>query len=63
MYKIGGCATANIAHHALGTPSIDTGKCNVSTSPIIPSPGFPTSAELQSQSHNLLPKEWCFTFG
>ena len=56
MYKIGGRATANIAHRALGTPSIDTAKRHVSTSPIIPSPGFPTSAELQANLATCYPK-------
>ena len=56
MYKIGGRATANIAHRALGTPSIDTAKRHVSTSPIIPSPGFPTSAELQANLAICYPK-------
>ena len=56
MYKIGRRATANIAHRALGTPSIDTTKRHVSTSPIIPSPGFPTLAELESNLATCYPK-------
>ncbi|KDR81053.1 hypothetical protein GALMADRAFT_91766 [Galerina marginata CBS 339.88] len=46
IYKIGGRAAANIAHRALGIPSIDTSKEHVATSPLISSSRFPTAAEL-----------------
>lgn len=46
IYKIGGRAAANIAHCALGIPSIDTSKEHVATSPFVSSSKFPTAAEL-----------------
>lgn len=48
IYKIGGRAAANIAHRALGIPSIDSSKRHVAMSPLISSSKFPTAAELQS---------------
>ncbi|KAF9536372.1 hypothetical protein CPC08DRAFT_771594 [Agrocybe pediades] len=48
LYKIGGQAAANIAHRALGLPSIDTAKRHVTTALLMSSPKFPTSDELQS---------------
>ncbi|KAF4615995.1 hypothetical protein D9613_011212 [Agrocybe pediades] len=48
LYKIGGRAAANIAHRALGLPSIDTAKRHVTTAPLMSSPKFPTPNELQS---------------
>lgn len=48
IYKLGGRAAANIAHKALGTPSIDATKRHIMTAPLKSSSGFPTVAELES---------------
>ena len=46
IYKIGGRSAANIAHKALGIPSIDTSKEHVNTMPLISSSKFPTTVDL-----------------
>lgn len=46
IYKIGGHSAANIAHQALGIPSIDTSKRHVANTPLVPSPSFPTESQL-----------------
>ena len=46
IYKIGGQSAANIAHKALGIPSIDTSKEHVNTMPLISSSKFPTTTDL-----------------
>lgn len=48
IYKLGGRAAANIAHKALGTPSIDATKRHIITAPLQSSSGFPTVTELKS---------------
>ena len=48
IYKLGGRAAANIAHKALGTPSIDAMKRHIMTAPLQSSSGFPTVGELES---------------
>src|SRR5271168_526007 len=47
IYKLGGRSAANIAHKALGTPSIDATKRHIMTAPLQSSSGFPTVAELE----------------
>ena len=46
IYKIGGRSAANIAHKALGIPSIDTSKEHVNTMPLISSSKFPTTGDV-----------------
>ena len=46
IYKIGGRSAANIAHKALGIPSIDTSKEHMNTMPLISSSKFPTTTDL-----------------
>jgi hypothetical protein len=48
LYKIGGRAVANLAHRALGVPSIDATKRHLSATPLLSSPGFPTREELET---------------
>ncbi|KAG6836745.1 hypothetical protein H0H93_003969, partial [Arthromyces matolae] len=50
ILKLGGRAAAEIAHRALGIPSITTIKRHISSSPIQASSGLPTTTEM---SHNL----------
>lgn len=47
FWKLGGRAAANIAHHALGVPSIDTAQNHIQTTPLIASPGMPTLDEIK----------------
>ena len=46
IYKIGGRSAANIAHKALGIPSIDTSKEHVNTMPLISSSKFPMTGDV-----------------
>ncbi|KAG6907021.1 hypothetical protein DXG01_010890 [Tephrocybe rancida] len=46
IWKLGGRAAANIAHRALGTPSINTTKEHIASSPLRTSPGVPTMREM-----------------
>ena len=55
LYKLGGQSAANIAHHALGTPSIDQTKRKIKTIPIRSSAGFPMQAELLSNLSSCYP--------
>ena len=48
IYKLGGRAAADIAHKALGVPSIDATKRRIMTAPLRSSSGFPTTSELQA---------------
>ncbi|KAF9536471.1 hypothetical protein CPC08DRAFT_771554, partial [Agrocybe pediades] len=51
IYKLGGRAAAEIAHRALGIPSIDATKRHINTVPLQSSPGFPMFAEMQTNLH------------
>jgi len=46
IYKLGGRSAANIAHKALGIPSIDATKCHITANPLQASSGFPLAEEL-----------------
>ncbi|KAF8165814.1 hypothetical protein B0H34DRAFT_787178 [Crassisporium funariophilum] len=48
LYQMGGRLIANVAHQALGLPSIDTVKRHRSTAPLQSSAGFPTHEELNA---------------
>ena len=46
IWKLGGAAAAQVAHRALGLPSIDATRRHVATRPTRASPGFPSLDEL-----------------
>ena len=48
IYKLGGWATANIAHKALGIPLINVTKHHIMIAPLQSSSSFPTVTELKS---------------
>lgn len=55
IYKLGGRAAAEVAYNTLGTPSIDATKRHIATTPLQPSPGFPTMQELSSNLEQCYP--------
>ena len=55
IYKLGGRSAANIAHKALGIPSITATKRHIATKPLQASPGFPTQQELTSNLDHCYP--------
>ena len=55
IYKLGGRSAANIAHKALGIPSITATKRHIATKPLQASPGFPTQQELASNLDHCYP--------
>ncbi|KAF8153671.1 hypothetical protein BJ912DRAFT_476922, partial [Pholiota molesta] len=57
IYKLGGRSAANIAHRALGVPSIDATKRHIATAPLQPSPSFPTRQELSSNLQQCYPPD------
>ncbi|KAF7970084.1 hypothetical protein HWV62_25070 [Athelia sp. TMB] len=48
FWKLGGRAVATLANHTAGTPSIDTARRHVKTTPLATSPGVPTVAEIRT---------------
>jgi hypothetical protein len=57
IYKLGGRSAANIAHRALGVPSIDATKRHIASAPLQPSPGFPTWQQLSANLQQCYPPE------
>lgn len=55
IYKLGGRSAANIAHKALGIPSIDATKRHIATKPLQASSGFPSAEELAANLNHCYP--------
>jgi hypothetical protein len=57
LHKLGGVAVAEIAHRALGLPSIEATRRRINTQPLVASPKMPTDPEMMQNLEHAFPHD------